>query len=246
MDKPRMIMLPGWSMDRSVWGSFSEGLSSQFELEHVDWTDVESTGSFREKARDRILKAEKRKVVLLGWSLGAIAALEIASEMPEHLDSMVLISPTARFTQDRMSGYRSGWSAKVLDRMIKKLALEGKETVESFRENLLSESDRIKMTQGILEDQPPQADYKLRLGLEYLKEADLRERICRIKVPTLMVHGEEDEIVPSEASKYMAERNPDCFKLRTIEGCGHIPFLTETELCLEHIREFMDWRKAEW
>lgn len=241
MDKPYLIMLPGWSMDKNIWGSFSDSLSGRFQIERLDWEGICSTESFKDKVSEHISKAGARSVSLLGWSLGAIVALELAAELYKPLDRLILISPTSRFTQDKESGYRAGWGAKVLDRMIRNLDLRGEETVSSFRSSLFSESEieRILNTPE-LDNLKAQDIEQLKLGLEYLKKTDLRESVQCVSVPTLMVHGEADRIVPVEASKYMAERNMNSFELKTIERCGHVPFLTEEELCLKYIEEFMD------
>lgn len=248
MDKPYLLLLPGWSMDRSIWGRFSEELSKRYRVDYMDWSDMDSRDSFREELERYILKIESRDVIILGWSLGAVVATEFAMDNPESLHKLILISPTARFTQDRASCYRSGWSSKVLDRMIALLDSEDIETVKAFRKNLFSDgevqSGQMESILETLEKQEIQSWDRLKQGLLYLKEMDLRDGLHGIEVPTLMIHGAEDGITPVEAAKDMAERNGSYFDLKTIPGCGHIPFLTEMECCLEAIREFIEGRRS--
>ena len=52
-------------------------------------------------------------------------------------------------------------------------------------------------------------------------EAPLEE----IHVPTLVIHGSEDGVVPMKSGQYLAERIPDA-ELVVIDGAGHVPLLT--------------------
>jgi pimeloyl-ACP methyl ester carboxylesterase len=46
-------------------------------------------------------------------------------------------------------------------------------------------------------------------------------RLDRIRVPTLVVHGAEDRVIPVDNAHMMAERIPDC-RLRILEESGHL------------------------
>ena len=43
----------------------------------------------------------------------------------------------------------------------------------------------------------------LALGLDYLIQKDLRNKLIDINIPLLMIHGEEDSICPLEAALYI-------------------------------------------
>ena len=62
-----------------------------------------------------------------------------------------------------------------------------------------------------------------RLAYKFYEDAAQRcgyEAAVRINVPTLIVHGEEDETVPVSQSIRLAEMIPDC-RLHTIPGADH-------------------------
>ena len=50
-------------------------------------------------------------------------------------------------------------------------------------------------------------------------------RLDRIQVPTLVVHGTDDRVIPVENAHLMAERLPDC-RLTVLEATGHL-YVTE-------------------
>ena len=62
-------------------------------------------------------------------------------------------------------------------------------------------------------------------------------RLDRIRVPTLVVHGEHDRVIPVGNAHLMAERLPDC-RLRILEDSGHL-YPTEEPSVDEEIAEFL-------
>ncbi len=51
---------------------------------------------------------------------------------------------------------------------------------------------------------------------------DLSDRLGELTVPTLLVHGDRDRVVPAEWAQRAHERLPDS-ELRVLRGCGHWP-----------------------
>ena len=60
----------------------------------------------------------------------------------------------------------------------------------------------------------------------------------RVTVPTLLMHGTRDMVVPIAAAQRLASVRPD-WTYRPLVGVGHIPMMESPELCLELIGEFM-------
>jgi pimeloyl-ACP methyl ester carboxylesterase len=63
-----------------------------------------------------------------------------------------------------------------------------------------------------------------------------RSRLPRIGVPTLVVHGAQDRIIPVGNAHQIAERIPGC-RLRILEESGHL-YPTEEPEVDEHIGSF--------
>ena len=63
--------------------------------------------------------------------------------------------------------------------------------------------------------------------------------VRRVTVPTLMLHGTLDLVVPIAAAERLASARPD-WTYRPLVGVGHIPMMESPELCLELIDEFME------
>ena len=75
-------------------------------------------------------------------------------------------------------------------------------------------------------------------GPDPLAGLDLRADLSRIKVPVLVLVGEQDEATPPAMSKELAAGLPDA-ELRIIPGCAHVPQLQAPELFLDAIADFL-------
>lgn len=66
---------------------------------------------------------------------------------------------------------------------------------------------------------------------------DYRENSASIRVPTLVLHGSADGLVPAQSSRAMAERVPKA-EFVEISDCGHAPPLERPEPVTEALVEF--------
>ena len=75
-------------------------------------------------------------------------------------------------------------------------------------------------------------------GLSILRQDDLRDLLCRLKCPMMMVLGEKDSLVPLEAGAESAQINPDIY-LSVIDGAAHVPFLSHPREVLQGLGQFI-------
>jgi len=66
-------------------------------------------------------------------------------------------------------------------------------------------------------------------GLKMLHQHDLREQLQHIKIPVLLIHGAQDQVIPSQASMWMAQ-NMSNTRLHILENCGHAPLWTQAQV----------------
>ncbi len=84
------------------------------------------------------------------------------------------------------------------------------------------------------------------------KEIDIRHVLPSVSVPTLILHGTEDTVVPIEVARYLAAQIPTS-RLVELDGIGHLAFGgpaadrvgTEIEQFLSEVRAAGGWEKAE-
>jgi pimeloyl-ACP methyl ester carboxylesterase len=67
---------------------------------------------------------------------------------------------------------------------------------------------------------------------------DITEEISRIRVPALLVCGEDDKMTPPVLSQFMKDRIPGA-KLALIPRAGHFVMMENPEAFNEAVREFV-------
>ena len=66
---------------------------------------------------------------------------------------------------------------------------------------------------------------------------DLLTRLQRVRVPTLIIHGDAD-LIPVEVARHIAEAIPDT-RLEVLDDCGHFAYLDQPERTEDAITGFL-------
>ena len=64
------------------------------------------------------------------------------------------------------------------------------------------------------------------------------ERLQKIKIPTIIIWGVEDKVIPMEHAEIF-RKNIVGSKLVKIERAGHAPFVEKPSVVFDHIRSFL-------
>lgn len=67
---------------------------------------------------------------------------------------------------------------------------------------------------------------------------DVGERLGEIEAPALVIHGDQDQAIPIDQGRALAEAIPDA-ELAVIEAAGHAPNLTHPDEVNRHIERFL-------
>ncbi|MGE7187062.1 alpha/beta fold hydrolase [Peribacillus sp. NPDC006672] len=241
MKKPNLIMLPGWGMEEGAFQPLIKPLSEAFNLSFLEWRDMKALNDFEERVIDIITSIDGPSF-LLGWSLGSLVSLELASSYREKIKGFILFGATSRFTTDE--NYSFGWNPLIVERMKKQLQRNKEKTLTSFYEAMFSEAEKEEgfyhqFNKTIQHKFHGDDVFSLLKGLDYLLQKDARARLDRIEAPVILLHGREDKICPLEASSFIKENLGGKAKVHIIEGAGHIPFFTKPLECMEHINTFI-------
>ena len=68
---------------------------------------------------------------------------------------------------------------------------------------------------------------------------DVRERVWELRVPTLVLHGTDDRVVPVENARLLDEKLPNS-RLETVDGGSHLFFIEEADRVNETLLGFLD------
>jgi len=231
--QPIMIFLHGWGQSTQIWHQQIKHFSPLTRtyainlLGHGGAPDMPQE-EWTQHITDEINHISQGKPVLLvGWSLGGQIALRIQQHI-NHLAGLVLISTTPCFRQQE--DWSHGCSDEVWQGFEQASQQQTPKLMQRFFQMMLH-GDKLtrKAMQTIAKEainkQQAPTQQALQAGLSLLSSLDLRETLARITVPSLVVHGLQDVIVPVQAGEYLAG-NITNSELHTFEDCGHAPFLT--------------------
>jgi pimeloyl-[acyl-carrier protein] methyl ester esterase len=78
----------------------------------------------------------------------------------------------------------------------------------------------------------------LKAGLELLEILDLRLALSQLSQPVQCILGERDQLVPISLAERLSELNSNIV-IERIAGAGHAPFISQPQLCANHIYGFL-------
>jgi pimeloyl-[acyl-carrier protein] methyl ester esterase len=236
----RLIFISGWASDASCWNSIIETIDRPVCCRHVDWWECLNDTGERNALR-QILEQEKSDVIIVGWSLGALTALEGFVCKPNSVKTLVLISGTSRMTSE---GSYPGVDARILSAMNARLRRTPRLVLEEFAR--LCIDDGLKPspeTDSFIDTFVEQAlrlnSSHLTAGLAYLQKKDLRCILPKINIPVHLVHGDCDRVIPVECAQYMQSKLPKS-RLVEIHGGSHALLYSAPFRVAGFIREAVD------
>ena len=236
-----LLFLHGWCMSSAVWqgqfggldnGSFrliapdlrghghSRCVSGQFEFERFA-ADLSDLVKFLDLAR----------VILIGWSMGAQIAIQAYQDLADRLVGLVLVSATPSFTAKE--GYPFGLTSNEASGMRLKVQRNIDRALNGFHARMFADGELesfqlADQVTGLLTSViPPETDVAL-AALDALVEADMRSLLAEIRIPTLVMNGDRDQICLPQASDYLVE-HIELVRHTVFPGCGHAPFMTRSE-----------------
>jgi pimeloyl-ACP methyl ester carboxylesterase len=165
---------------------------------------------------------------LLGVSFGGAVALELALEMPQTISALTLIGVEARF--------RTTIASTIARRVLERFPLPSNNRFVNQFFNLLHpgrpESDEL--ANFVVERcwETDQSVMARRLAL--LESFDVTDRLWQMDLPTLVLGGTRDVIVPPARQKALAAAIPGA-RFETLEGAGHVGFLSHAGEVARHV-----------
>jgi 3-oxoadipate enol-lactonase len=182
-----------------------------------------------------------KKTYLLGFSMGGCIAQEIVINYPNRVSKLILNSSWCGPSHGIVTPIPEENPFPKMLPLMKEGNFEG--MARTLTNSLFSE-DFIKNNPTIIEKvvknyiaHPPSPK-----GFEgqraYVETFDTYDKLSEIKIPTLILHGTEDKILPVENAKILAERIPSA-ELFLFENTGHGMNIQENELWTQKIIDFL-------
>ncbi len=209
------------------------GVGASTGLEHVDdFHDV----AFLEL--DFIRALGLQKPVLMGLDLGGCVAAEVAAHDSHNLSKLILLAPTGLWLDESPSPDFFAGGMQVIAR-------HTWHNVEAAREKGLipaPPTSEDEARRGMLERQ--KALTTAGKFLWPIPDKGLKKRIHRIDVPTLLVWGTSDGLVPLPYAHAFKDAIAGS-RLAILEEAGHLPMLEQPQEFQRTVLEFLGAESSE-
>lgn len=223
-----LVILNGIMMSTGSWASFIDAFSENNKLVLVDFIDqgqsdkeegLYSQDLHVEVLRELFEKLELGPVHLLGISYGGEVAQRFALKYKKQLLSLVLANTTS-YTSKILQDIGEAWinAAKTYDgKAFFNATMPYIYSPEFYEENI----DWLKQRQEGFSKATKKEWYEAFIRLvRSAEDFDLREKINKIKVPTLIIGAEYDVTTPIRYQEEI-QKTVDGSKLVVIKGSGH-------------------------
>jgi pimeloyl-[acyl-carrier protein] methyl ester esterase len=219
------VFLHGWGYRPDIWDDLRARIDTPSSAPAL--TAVEHLAPWA----DDIAREVPEGSVVVGWSLGAMLALQLAATHPPHVSKLILFGATARFVTD--ATWPHGLDASTVDAFGAGFARAPARTLQRFVAlQALHDAQRTHVTAqlsaAVLDADAHSAP--LGLGLHCLNSSDLRPLLAQVNVPVLLIHGEHDALMPITAAQWLAKALPGAY-LTCVNGAGHAAFVSQPEHC---------------
>lgn len=238
-----VIWIPGWGYDATVWSELITRLPA-WQHSVVAVNSIHGTASFVPYIQQQMAG---EPVVLIGWSMGGMLAIDIALRYPDLVAAVVCISGTTQFVNPDT---RYGWPDTALTTMRERLHRQPAETVAAFVRSMFNRSEIRDGTYAKFLDRFPVSTttefdeiriQALDSGLNYLRSFDVSDSIHTATVPILWIHGDSDIICPTAQFERMREQLRDSANhhFELMANTSHVPFFRHCDAVAEKICAFL-------
>ena len=239
---PALVLLHGFTHDSRVWTPQIEGLRDQFTViawdapgagRSPDPPDTFGIGDWADCLAGVLDAAEIQRAHVVGLSWGGLVAQEFYRRHPARVRSLVLA--------DSYAGWKGSLPEPIpQDRLaacLRDASLPPSEFVPRYLPGMFSESPPPEVRDELASIMSEFHPIGFRLMATSLANADTRDLLPNIQVPTLLIWGDADARSPLDVAQQLLEAVPDA-RLVVIPGAGHVSNLEAPVQFTAAVRRF--------
>lgn len=262
---PTMVMVHGLGGSHLNWRRIAPLLTGRYRVLALDLRGFGLTPLDGHDARlatqvslvaEFISNMASEPVILVGNSMGGLVSLLTTAEHPELVAGLVMINPALPIRSssaiNRDTVLRLGLP---LVPGLGEMAVRHYETSASPEQRITESFQYITADPDRIDPETLQASIEMarvRLAMEWSDKAfaqamrsiaavllpvgRFRRTLHSVGAPTLLIHGQEDRVVPPQSAEWLAMERPD-WEFHSIEDVGHVPQLELPHVVVSLIME---------
>ncbi len=237
-DAPRLVLLHSLGTNLHVWDAQAEALSDSFRVIGPDLRGHGLTSvtpgpySIAEMAQDVLALLDALEITaahVAGLSIGGLIAQSLAAQAPERLRSLVLCDtamsiPPPENWRNRAAAVRRDGMAPVVEGVVARWITDG------FQNDVAAHGLRAMLRRTDPEGYAGSA--------EAIADCDLSATTRQIKLPTLVIVGDQDVATPPAAAEAMRDAIAGA-TLIVLPGLSHIPTVQGPDAVTGAMKSFL-------
>ncbi|WP_347861799.1 alpha/beta hydrolase [Salimicrobium sp. PL1-032A] len=175
--------------------------------------------------------------IFVGHSISGMIGLEASLKRPELFRTLVMLGSSPRYLND--GAYQGVFKEEETARFFRMIE-RGDRTWAAYLAPLaMKNTDDPKRTEELEEMYAYQNTEVMRRFAEVTFCMDMREKVKKNTVPSLLLQPKEDAIVPGEAGRFLRTNLPLNHYIE-LEETGHYPHLSSPDLIADHIHRYLE------
>jgi pimeloyl-ACP methyl ester carboxylesterase len=256
--KPVMVFVHGWGGSSRYWESTAQAIADTFDCLLYDLRgfgrsnqipptypttpDSYELETFADELAELLDVLHLPKVYLNAHSAGASIATFFLNRYPERVEKAILTcSGIFEYDEKAFNAFHKfgGYVVKYRPRWLYQLPWMDR----LFMQRFLHRPVPAEISRAFLNDFL-MADYATALGTIYTsvsKRASeiMPQEFAQLAVPTLLIAGERDIIIPAQFGQQAAALNKRNIQLVIMPNTAHFPMLEDAPTYLSHVRAFL-------
>lgn len=258
-DKPVMVFVHGWGGSGKYWRSTAEALVNDFDCLLYDMRgfgrsslnqDSPNLGyEMKDYAEDLAILLDQLnlgKVYINAHSMGASIATLFLNRYSERVHQAILTcNGIFEYDAKAFAAFHKfgGYVVKFRYNWFLKFPFADRMFMARFLHRPIPKSDRMAFLEDFL-----LANYEAAVGTIYTSVSKnavetMPQEFAQVTVPTLMVSGEKDIIIPAEMGRKAAALN-DLIKYVELPKTSHFPMLEDSKAYLTTVKDFLQVESA--
>jgi pimeloyl-ACP methyl ester carboxylesterase len=254
---PVIVLVHGITATSATWERVMPALAKRFTVlapdllghgESAKPRGDYSLGAYASGIRDLMIALELDRATFVGHSLGGGIAMQLAYQFPERLERLVLVSsgglgkevhlmlrlvalPAAEYVLPLLVAEPLRNAGEALAALVGRLGLHAGPDLEEIAHGFASLGD-VEARQAFVHTARSIIDVE---G----QRASARDRLyLASEVPTLLIWGERDPIIPADHGR-QAQREIPGSRLELFPEAGHFPYRSDPQRFVDALSDFI-------
>jgi len=230
--KTPLVLLPGLLCDAALWEPQLSDLADIADFFVADLTEQET---MKDMAAAVLRDTPWKEFALAGLSMGGYVAQEIMRQAPQRVKKLALLDTRSR-PEESLETERRHQFIKLAQSERGFTPVTTRLLPFLLHPSRVKDAALVKVVREMAERIGVEAYVRQQTAI--ISRPDFRPDLSKIRCPTLVLCGREDQLTPISDSEFIAAAVPGA-KLVVVEECGHMSTLERPEAVNRAMRKWL-------